>query len=166
MRSYPASLAWGGLDPESLPEVHFQPHGYLFLATKVLPLIMIILMMNNINMKIHWYPDQENIFRTKSQDFCRNFQLQTIRGCQNVSKFWCHKHTAEVDLDGGKDVGLPQGGRGGLCKKPINSFWLHLFDFSPLFTFEIVRWERRFLQETNKLIGCICSIFLHCAFSH
>jgi len=34
MRSYPASLAWGGLDPESLPEVHFQPHGYLFLATK------------------------------------------------------------------------------------------------------------------------------------
>lgn len=34
MRSYPASLAWGDLDPESLPEVHFQPHGYLFLATK------------------------------------------------------------------------------------------------------------------------------------
>ena len=53
MRSYPTSLAWGGLDPESLPEVHFQPHGYLFLATKVLPLIMIIFMMNNINMKIH-----------------------------------------------------------------------------------------------------------------
>jgi len=35
MRSYPSSMAWGGLDPESLPGVNFQPHGYLFLATKV-----------------------------------------------------------------------------------------------------------------------------------
>ena len=35
MRSYPSSMAWGGLDPESLPDVNFQPHGYLFLATKV-----------------------------------------------------------------------------------------------------------------------------------
>jgi len=34
MRSYPSSMAWGGLDPESLPDVNFQPHGYLFLATK------------------------------------------------------------------------------------------------------------------------------------
>jgi len=34
MRGYPASLAWGDLNPETLPEVNFQPHGYLFLATK------------------------------------------------------------------------------------------------------------------------------------
>jgi len=34
MRGYPASLAWGDLNPESLPDVNFQPHGYLFLATK------------------------------------------------------------------------------------------------------------------------------------
>ena len=46
MRGYPGSLAWGDLDPETLPEVNFQPHGYLFLATKVLIKILRILMMN------------------------------------------------------------------------------------------------------------------------
>ena len=35
MRNYPASLAWGSLPPSSLPDVSFQPHGYLFLATQV-----------------------------------------------------------------------------------------------------------------------------------
>ena len=35
MRGYPGSLAWGDLNPETLPDVNFQPHGYLFLATKV-----------------------------------------------------------------------------------------------------------------------------------
>ena len=35
MRDYPASLAWGSLPPSSLPDVSFQPHGYLFLATQV-----------------------------------------------------------------------------------------------------------------------------------
>jgi len=34
MRGYPGSLAWGDLNPETLPDVNFQPHGYLFLATK------------------------------------------------------------------------------------------------------------------------------------
>ena len=36
MRGYPSSMAWGNLDKEALPDVNFQPHGYLFLATKVM----------------------------------------------------------------------------------------------------------------------------------
>ena len=50
MRGYPGSLAWGDLNPETLPEVNFQPHGYLFLATKVLIWIMRILMIKKLNM--------------------------------------------------------------------------------------------------------------------
>ena len=108
MRSYPASLAWGGLDPESLPEVHFQPHGYLFLATKVLPLIMIIFMMNNINMKIaiqtrRTFSEQnlkisEETFNCKLSVVARMSLTSTqLRLTLLVVKMWdCHKTGEEV----------------------------------------------------------------------